>query len=93
MSSESVCVMDFCGRCGPYYPVNMWADWQDGVTRFGGAWCELPDLHSETPPEEETLENWATQHKAPFAWNPDTKSRLDWVEGSGWHKAYLGEDG
>ena len=47
-SEKHVCVEDFCGSCGPYYPVQFWADWypERKVVEFGGLWNHIPDYHT-----------------------------------------------
>ena len=62
--SDSICVMDFCGRMGALRQVNMWADYfiSEKLTRFGGAYWEVPDMPSDKVPTDGELEAWIKDH-------------------------------
>jgi hypothetical protein len=57
----SVCIIDFAGN--PRNP-GMWCDWfpADGVVRFGGYWCDVPNMPSLAEPSEDECEAWAAQY-------------------------------
>ena len=63
MTNEtSVCIIDFAGNnrqpgcwCD-YYPEN-------GVTTFGGFWCEVPDLITKRQPSEQKCEAHAKKYR------------------------------
>jgi hypothetical protein len=61
---KSVCVEDFCGYTAlGHFPISFWADYYpaERVTRFGGDWCDVPDLHGDQPTAEQCNE-WAVKH-------------------------------
>jgi hypothetical protein len=64
-SEEHVCIEDFCGRVGPYYPVQFWADWYPVRSRveFGGLWNHIPDMTKVTTcPNEKEILDWVHEH-------------------------------
>jgi hypothetical protein len=68
-----VCVMDFGGSYTTswglrVYPFNCWADWDGTKTVFGGAYAEVPDMHSDTEPTEQQVEEWVKKHWNERAW-------------------------
>jgi hypothetical protein len=64
MDTDSICVLDFCGRCGPYYPVQFWGDYYPAlkITVFGGDYYRIPDMPSDICPSDDQLNTWINQH-------------------------------
>lgn len=52
-----ICVYDFAGN---YRYPGFWADYyvDEKITRFGGAWADVPDMPSETVPDEDAVYDW-----------------------------------
>lgn len=55
---ESICIIDFAGNSRE---PGMWCDYwpERKVVTFGGYWCEVPDMPSDTCPTEDECEEWA----------------------------------
>jgi len=56
-----ICVYDFAGN---QFQSGCWADYYVDLkeTRFGGAWCNVPDMPGDTLPEEEEVIDWARKY-------------------------------
>lgn len=64
MTSNSVCIVDFNGYSSPgHFPTAFWADWENGITTFGGDWSDVPDMPSVTEPSPEQCELWVEIHQ------------------------------
>lgn len=50
-----ICLEDFCGRWGNFYPVQFWADFdpETRIVSFGGEWADIPDWVTPQPTETE----------------------------------------
>lgn len=59
-----VCIEDFCGYTSPgHFPISFSADYYPrlGITRFLGAWWNVPDMPSTSEPTEEEVTAWVKQ--------------------------------
>lgn len=67
--TDSVCIEDFCGRDERGVPTSFWADYFPTIktVTFGGDWCDVPDMNSDTEPTEKQVWDWARKHSAFFA--------------------------
>lgn len=57
--SGSICLVDFCGYTSPaHFPITYWADWnpETRLITFGGEWCEVAPVLSESEPGEAEIE-------------------------------------
>lgn len=60
--TDDICIEDFCGYISPgHFPYSYAADYcpQDHVVRFTGDWSDVPDMPSETVPDESAVHAWA----------------------------------
>lgn len=58
----SVCIIDFAGN---NRQPGCWCDYypEEKITRFGGFWCDVPDLITEREPSEEECEAHAKKYE------------------------------
>jgi len=56
-----ICVYDFAGN---NFQSGCWADYYVDLkeTIFGGDWYNIPDMPSETIPDENSLVEWVRKH-------------------------------
>lgn len=67
---ESVCIVDFCGRCSLLgHGVDFSADWYPakGIVRFSGNWGDVPDMPAKTQPTHDDVYAWVEGHPG-FLW-------------------------
>lgn len=72
--SDSICIIDFNGRAGPY-DVGYWADWYPDKQHvvFGGCWQHIPMMFASQQPTEEECLAWLQLH--------DSRSTEDMARG------------
>lgn len=60
--TESVCIIDFAGN---NKQPGCWCDYypEEKTTRFGGFWCDVPDLVTKKEPTEKQCESHARKYE------------------------------
>ena len=64
-ATKSVCIEDFNGKCCGF-PTAFWADYwpDDNMVCFGGEWCDIPDMPTDSEPTPRDVNKWAKDHGA-----------------------------
>lgn len=78
MKTESVCVVDLCGRYGNE-PANLWADYFPalGVVKFGGMWGDVPDMPCREEPTEDAVSEWVFKNPGWLGRKIQAKAKRD----------------